>query len=100
MGFCLKFFQKFSSKNQSFFPLVRRASNKKLKNMRQICLRITEEAFNRFTKLHKKTGLKNQGQTFEVLVFREAEEEDFNTKRLKSMEEKLDYIVEWTNEPL
>ena len=67
--------------------------------MANFAVRTSEEAQKRFNQIHKKLGLKNKGQTFEALVFRESEEEASNIKSLKAIEEKLDYLVEWTSEP-
>lgn len=67
--------------------------------MENFSVRTSEEAKKRFEQIHEKLGLKNKGQTFEVLVFREANEENSTAKRLKAIEIKLDYLVDWTSEP-
>ena len=67
--------------------------------MANFAVRTSEEAQKRFNQIHKKLGFKNKGQTFEALVFRESEEELSSNKSLKTIEEKLDYLIDWTSEP-
>ena len=48
----------------------------------------------------EKVGLKTKGQTFEALVFNAGQSEDSTFERLKSIETKVDTVVEWINEPV
>lgn len=68
--------------------------------MGNISIRTNQEAKKRFEQIHKKLGFKNKGQTFEALVFRESEEATLNIKSLKTIEIKLDYLIEEASEPM
>ena len=67
--------------------------------MGNFSVRTSQDAQKRFEQIHEKLGFKNKGQTFEALVFREGKEGNSITKRLKTIETKLDHLVEWTSEP-
>jgi hypothetical protein len=67
--------------------------------MGNFSIRTSDDAQKRFGQIHEKLGFKNKGQTFEALVFRASQEEESTPQKLKTIEEKLDYVVDWTREP-
>ena len=67
--------------------------------MRKLGVRVSEEAFERFAKIHEKTGLQNQGQTFEALVFRERSLDASLEDKINNIDAKLNKILEWIGDP-
>lgn len=65
-----------------------------------IRVRTTEQTIKRFEQLHEKLGLKTKGQTFETLVFSEGKEDTPISQKLKSLETKLNNLLELTEEHL
>ena len=67
--------------------------------MRKLGIRVSEETFKRFVKIHEKTGLQNQGQTFETLVFREESFDASLKDKVDNIDAKLNKILEWIGDP-
>ena len=68
--------------------------------MKQLALRISDEASKRFNLLYKKSGLKTKGQVLEALIFNAGQPEDSTFEILKSIETKVDAVVQWTHDPV
>ena len=63
-------------------------------------VRTNDQTIKRFEQLHEKLGLKTKGQTFESLVFSEGKESVSLPEKLKTVETKLNNIMELMEEPL
>ena len=63
-------------------------------------VRTNDQTIKRFEQLHEKLGLKTKGQTFDALVFSQGKENFSLSEKLKTMETKLNNLMEFTEEPL